>query len=283
MTPKVFLVTGVSSGLGRAFADGALKAGHTVVGTVRRQPDAEAFEALDTERAHARILDVTDDAAVTSTVAEIERTVGPVDVLIANAGYGHEDILEESAMDDLRRQFDVNVFGAVATIKAVLPGMRARRSGHIFTVTSMGGLTTFPGLAFYHGSKYALEGITETLAKEVAGLGVHVTAIEPGGFRTDWAGRSMVRAERTIADYDALFDPMRARREEGSGHQLGDPEKAAAAVLQVIDAPNPPVHLLLGSDALRLVAAGRAAVEEDFRTWEELSRSTDFPDGVQIR
>lgn len=283
MTPKVFLVTGVSSGLGRAFADGALKAGHTVVGTVRRQPDAEAFEALDTERAHARILDVTDDAAVTSTVAEIERTVGPVDVLIANAGYGHEGILEESAMDDLRRQFDVNVFGAVATIKAVLPGMRARRSGHIFTVTSMGGLTTFPGLAFYHGSKYALEGITETLAKEVAGLGVHVTAIEPGGFRTDWAGRSMVRAERTIADYDALFDPMRARREEGSGHQLGDPEKAAAAVLQVIDAPNPPVHLLLGSDALRLVAAGRAAVEEDFRTWEELSRSTDFPDGVQIR
>jgi NAD(P)-dependent dehydrogenase (short-subunit alcohol dehydrogenase family) len=283
MTPKVFLVTGVSTGLGRAFADGALKAGHTVVGTVRRQPDAEAFEALDAEHAHARILDVTDDAAVTSVVADIERTVGPVDVLIANAGYGHEGILEESSMDDLRRQFDVNVFGAVATIKAVLPGMRARRSGHIFTVTSMGGLTTFPGVGLYHGSKYALEGITETLAKEVAGLGVHVTAIEPGGFRTDWAGRSMVRTERTIADYDALFDPLRARRAEGSGHQLGDPEKAAAAVLQVIDAPNPPVHLLLGSDALRLVAAGRAAVEEDFRTWEELSRSTDFPDGVQIR
>ena len=283
MAPKIFLVTGVSSGLGRAFACGALKAGHTVVGTVRSQPDAEAFEALDTEHAHARILDVTDDGAVTSTVAEIERTVGPVDVLIANAGYGHEGILEESSMDDLRHQFDVNVFGAVATIKAVLPGMRARRSGHIFTVTSMGGLTTFPGVGLYHGSKYALEGITETLAKEVAGLGVHVTAIEPGGFRTDWAGRSMVRAERTIADYDALFDPLRARRAEGSGHQLGDPEKAAAAVLQVIDAPNPPVHLLLGSDALRLVAAGRAAVEEDFRTWEELSRSTDFPDGVQIR
>lgn len=283
MSSKIFLITGVSSGLGRAFAQGTLSAGHTVVGTVRRQADADAFSALDTGRAHARILDVTDDAALDDTVAEVERTVGPIDVLIANAGYGHEGILEESSMDDLRRQFDVNVFGAVAMIKAVLPGMRARRSGHIFTVTSMGGLTTFPGLAFYHGSKYALEGITETLAKEVVGLGVHVTAVEPGSFRTDWAGRSMVRSERTIADYDALFDPVRARREEGSGQQLGDPTKAAAAVLQVLDAPNPPVHLLLGSDALRLVAAGRAAVEDDFRTWAEVSRSTDFAEGAQIR
>jgi NAD(P)-dependent dehydrogenase (short-subunit alcohol dehydrogenase family) len=283
MSAKVFLITGVSTGLGRAFAEGALRAGHTVVGTVRRQADADAFTALDTDRAHARILDVTDDAAVRTTVSEVEQAVGPIDVLIANAGYGHEGILEESSMSDLRRQFDVNVFGAVATIKAVLPGMRTRRSGHIFTVTSMGGLTTFPGLAAYHGSKYALEGITETLAKEVAGFGVHVTAIEPGGFRTDWAGRSMVRAERAIGDYDELFEPLRARRAEGSGRQLGNPEKAAEAVLQVIDAPNPPVHLLLGSDALRLVEAGRAAVEEDFRSWEKLSRSTDFPDGVQIR
>lgn len=120
-------------------------------------------------------------------------------------------------------------------------------------------------------------------AKEVAGFGVHVTAIEPGGFRTDWAGRSMVRSPRSVPGYDELFEPLRARRAEGSGRQLGNPEKAAEALLRVIDAPNPPVHLVLGSDALRLVAAGRAAVEEDFRTWEELSRSTDFPDGVQIR
>ncbi|MFC4943718.1 oxidoreductase [Pseudonocardia sp. GCM10023141] len=282
-TPKTFFITGVSTGLGRAFATGALAAGHTVVGTVRRQSDVDAFVALDPARAHARILDVTDDAAVTATVADVEAAISPIDVLIVNAGYGHEGILEESTMDELRRQFDVNVFGAVATIKAVLPGMRERRSGHIFTVTSMGGLTTFPGLAFYHGSKYALEGITETLAKEVAGFGVHVTAIEPGGFRTDWAGRSMVRAERSIADYDELFGPVRANREAGSGRQLGDPEKAAAAILQVIDAPQPPVHLLLGSDALRLVGRGREAVDEDFRTWDALSRSTDFPDGAQIR
>ncbi|HET6500822.1 MAG TPA: oxidoreductase [Amycolatopsis sp.] len=280
---RTFLITGVSTGLGRAFATGALEAGHTVVGTVRRPADADAFRALADGRAHARILDVTDEAAVAETVAEVERTLGPVDVLIANAGYGHEGLIEESSMADLRRQFEVNVFGAVATIKAVLPGMRTRRRGHIFTVTSMGGLTTFPGLGFYHGSKYALEGITETLAKEVRGFGVHVTAIEPGGFRTDWAGRSMVRAERGIGDYDSLFDPLRATREAGSGRQLGNPALAAAALLRVIDAPDPPVHLLLGSDALRLVSAGRAAVEEDFRTWESLSRSTDFPDGTQIR
>jgi NAD(P)-dependent dehydrogenase (short-subunit alcohol dehydrogenase family) len=282
-TSKTFLITGVSTGLGRAFAVGALKEGHTVVGTVRKQVDADAFTALDPDRAHARILDVTDDAAITSTVADVETAIGPIDVLIVNAGYGHEGILEESSMAEVRQQFDVNVFGAVATIKAVLPGMRTRRAGHIFTVTSMGGLTTFPGLAFYHGSKYALEGITETLAKEVAGFGVHVTAVEPGGFRTDWAGRSMVRAERSIDDYDELFGPIRETRAANSGRQLGDPDKAAAAILQVIDAPQPPVHLLLGSDALRLVARGRAAVDEDFRAWDDLSRSTDIPDGAQIR
>jgi NAD(P)-dependent dehydrogenase (short-subunit alcohol dehydrogenase family) len=270
-----FLITGVSTGLGRAFAEGALAAGHTVVGTVRGDDAAKAFEAIG-ERAHARILDVTDDQAVFDTVAEVEATVGPIDVLIANAGYGHEGIFEESSMAELRRQFDVNVFGAVATIKAVLPGMRQRRSGHIFAVSSMGGLITFPGLAFYHGSKYALEGIVETVGKEVAGFGIHVTVVEPGGFRTDWAGRSMVRTPRSIPDYDELFEPMRARREANSGHQIGDPHKAAAAILEVIAAPQPPAHLVLGSDALQLVAAGRAAVDADISTWESLSRSTDF-------
>jgi NAD(P)-dependent dehydrogenase (short-subunit alcohol dehydrogenase family) len=270
-----FLITGVSSGLGRAFAEGALAVGHTVVGTVRSGDAAKEFGALG-ERAHARVLDVTDDQAVLDTVADIEATVGPIDVLIANAGYGHEGIFEESSMADLRRQFDVNVFGAVASIKAVLPGMRQRRSGHILGVTSMGGLTTFPGLSYYHGSKFALEGILETLGKEVAGFGIHVTAIEPGGFRTDWAGRSMVRTPRSIPDYDELFEPMRAARQANSGRQIGDPAKAATAILEVIAAADPPRHLLLGSDAIRAVRAGREAVEVDFTTWDRLSRSTDF-------
>ncbi|QKV97355.1 SDR family NAD(P)-dependent oxidoreductase [Streptomyces sp. NA02950] len=161
--------------------------------------------------------------------------------------------------------------------------MRRRGRGHVLAVTSMGGLMTVPGMSAYCGSKYALEGILEAVGKEVAGFGIHVTAIEPGSFRTDWAGRSMVRAKRSISDYDQLFDPIRAARQAASGNQLGDPAKAAAAVLTVLDSPEPPAHLVLGSDALRLVTTGRAAVDEDIRTWEELSRSTDFPDGAQIR
>jgi NAD(P)-dependent dehydrogenase (short-subunit alcohol dehydrogenase family) len=280
-TPKIFFITGVSSGLGRAFAAGALAAGHTVVGTVRRQSDAESFGALS-ERAVACTLDVTDDSAVFQTVADVESNVGPIDVVIANAGYGHEGVFEESPLSELRAQFDVNVFGAAATIKAALPYMRTRRRGHILVVTSMGGLMTVPGLAYYHGSKYALEGILETVGKEVAQFGIHVTAVEPGSFRTDWAGRSMVRSERSIADYDTLMDPVRANRQAADGNQLGDPDKAALALLTIIDSPNPPAHLILGSDAVRLVSTGRAAIDREMRQWEHVSRSTDFPDGAQL-
>jgi len=196
-------------------------------------------------------------------------------VLVNNAGYGHEGILEESTLDELRHQFEVNVFGPAALIKAVLPHMRARRRGHILNITSMGGFITLPGIAWYCGSKFALEGISEVLGKEVASLGIHVTAIAPGSFRTDWAGRSMVRASRSIGDYDALFDPIRSAREEKSGHQLGDPIKAAQAMLQVIDSDAPPSHLLLGSDAVQLVRAKLTSMSGSIDAWEQLSRSTD--------
>jgi NAD(P)-dependent dehydrogenase (short-subunit alcohol dehydrogenase family) len=280
---KIFLITGVSSGFGRAFAEAAIAAGHTVVGSVRRPDDAVAFESLSPEgRAIATLFDITDDDAVNAAVADVEKNVGPIDVLIANAGYGHEGVLEESPMAELRRQFDVNVFGAVAVIKAVLPGMRQRRAGRILGVTSMGGLMTVPGLAYYCGSKFALEAILETLGKEVAAFGVHVTAIAPGSFRTDWAGRSMVRTERSIADYDSLMDPIRANREAASGRQLGDPTKAAEAVLSVIESDAPPAHLVLGSDALRLVTAGRTVLDAEMETWSALSRSTDLPEGAQL-
>ncbi|MEV6562508.1 oxidoreductase [Nocardia sp. NPDC051756] len=281
-TGKTFLITGVSSGFGQAIARKAIQEGHLVVGTVRRAADAEEFRALHAGRAIARILDVTDDQAVLDTVRDIESTVGPIDVVIANAGYGHEGVFEESPMSELRNQFAVNVFGAVATIQAVLPHMRARRSGHILGITSMGGLMTVPGLAYYHGSKYALEGILETLGKEVAGFGIHVTAVAPGSFRTDWAGRSMVRTERSISDYDELMNPVRAHRQAADGNQLGDPEKAAAAILSVIDSADPPAHLILGSDALRLVRAGRATVDAEIEKWADLSRTTDFAEGAQL-
>lgn len=278
---KTFLITGVSSGLGRAFAAGALEAGHTVVGTVRRRADLDAFEAL-AANAHGRLLDVTDEKAVFATVKDVEATVGPIDVVIANAGYGLEGIFEETPLSRLRAQFETNVFGVAATLQAVLPYMRERRGGHLMAVTSMGGLMAPAGLTAYCGSKFALEGLLESLGKEVAGFGIHVTAIEPGSFRTDWAGRSMRRVDRSIADYDDVFTPIREARLQASGNQLGDPAKAAAAVLQVLDSTDPPRHLVLGSDALRLIRAARQTVDQEIDKWESLSRTTDFPDGRQI-
>lgn len=272
---KILLVTGVSSGFGRALAQEALAAGHRVIGTVRSEQARRDFEALAPTKAVGRVLDVTDFDAIDGVVAELEANIGPVDVLVNNAGYGHEGVLEESPLDEMRKQFDVNVFGAVAMMKAVLPYMRKRRRGHILNITSMGGFITLPGIAYYCGSKFALEGISEVLGKEVKPFGIAVTAVAPGSFRTDWAGRSMIRSPRSLPDYDALFDPIRKAREEKSGKQLGDPIKAARAMLAVIDSDTPPAHLLLGSDALDLVRDKLSALGEEFAAWEAVTRSTD--------
>jgi NAD(P)-dependent dehydrogenase (short-subunit alcohol dehydrogenase family) len=274
---KVVLVTGVSSGLGKAFATALLQAGFKVVGTVRKQEAVREFEELRPGSAFARVLDVTDaPEQLAVAVEEIEQNVGPVYALINNAGYGHEGTLEESSMDELRQQFEVNVFGAVAMMKAVLPHMRARREGRILNVTSMAGLMTMPGLSFYHGSKFALEGISSSLAKEVRPLGIYVTAVEPGMFRTDWAGRSMVRSERKIRDYDAIFDPIREARKSRNGHQPGDPAKAGKAVATFLTSPEPPLHLLLGSDAFDYVQKELETLRGEFSNWESLTRSTNF-------
>lgn len=277
-----FLITGASSGLGRAFAEGALGAGHSVVGTVRKPEDTAPFESLAPGRAHVRQLDVTDDAAVARVVADVESTIGAIDVVIANAGYGVEGIFEETPLEQLRAQFATNVFGVAATLQAVLPYMRQRRSGHLMAVTSMGGLMAVPGMSAYCASKFAVEGLLDSLRKEVAAFGIAVTAIEPGSFRTDWAGRSMTRAQRSIADYDEIFDPIRAARIKASGNQLGNPAKAAEAVLAILSETTPPAHLVLGSDALRLIRTARQEVDEEIDRWESLSRTTDFPDGAQL-
>ncbi|TFY87723.1 oxidoreductase [Pseudomonas nabeulensis] len=272
---KTLFITGVSSGFGRALAQEALASGHRVVGTVRSEQAKQDFERLDPVNAVGRVLDVTDFEVIDGVVADIEANVGPIDVLVNNAGYGHEGIMEESPLTEMRRQFDVNVFGAVAVTKAVLPYMRSRRRGHILNITSMGGFITMPGIAYYCGSKFALEGISEVLGKEVKPFGIHVTAIEPGSFRTDWAGRSMARTARSISDYDALFDPIRKAREEKSGKQLGDPAKAARAMLAVIASDTPPAHLLLGSDALSLVREKLSTLADELNAWETVTRSTD--------
>ncbi|WP_236200332.1 oxidoreductase [Pseudomonas pseudonitroreducens] len=272
---KNLLITGASSGFGLALAREALAAGHRVVGTVRNEQARAELEALAPGQIFGRLLDVTDFDAIPGLVAEVEASVGPLDVLVNSAGYGHEGILEESPLEAMRRQFEVNVFGAVAMIRAVLPCMRQRRRGHILNITSMGGYITMPGIAYYCGSKFALEGISDALGKEVEGFGIAVTAVAPGSFRTDWAGRSMVRSPRSIADYDALFDPVRQARQEKSGKQPGDPRKAARAMLAAIEAAVPPRHLLLGNDALGLVRQKLSALEEEITRWETLTRSTD--------
>ena len=274
---KTLLITGASSGFGRALFVAGLKAGHAVVGTVRREKDREALEALSPDgRSHAVLLDVTDFSAIGVTVPALEEQIGAIDVLINSAGYGHEGILEESPLEELRRQLEVNLFGAVAMIKAVLPSMRKRRRGHIINITSMAGYIGLPGIAYYTASKFALEGISDVLAREVAPFGVTVTAVAPGSFRTDWAGRSMVRSPRSVEDYDALFNPVRKAREDKSGRQNGDPDKAAAVIMDLVTLDEPPVHLLLGSDAVSLVKPALRTALDQIDIWEEVSRSTDF-------
>ncbi|GGF86319.1 short-chain dehydrogenase/reductase [Rhizobium wenxiniae] len=274
MTNRRFFITGANSGFGLAIATAASAAGHTVIGTVRSEA-SRADLAAQLPDIHTTLCDVTDFDRIPAIVEQAEKDHGPVDVLINNAGYGHEGVLEESPIEEMRRQFDVNVFGAVAVAKAFLPRFRQRRRGFIVNVTSMGGMITMPGIGYYCGSKFALQGISEVMRSEMAPFGVHVTTLCPGSFRTDWAGRSMIRTERSIDDYDALFNPIRQSRQEKSGRQLGDPAKLAAAVLTVIESDAPPPQLLLGSDALKFVSERITRLQQEIDEWKAVTISTD--------
>ncbi|KAF5882116.1 MULTISPECIES: oxidoreductase [Rhizobium] len=274
MSPKTFFITGANSGFGLAIATAAIDAGHKVIGTIRSEASRDVL-SKKLPALHSVLCDVTDFDRIPVVVQQAEEDHGPVDVLINNAGYGHEGVLEESPIEEMRRQFDVNVFGAVAVAKAFLPRFRERRRGFIVNVTSMGGMITMPGIAYYCGSKFALQGISEVMRSEMAPFGVHVTTLCPGSFRTDWAGRSMVRTERSIADYDSLFDPIRETRQAVSGKQLGNPQKLAAAVLTLIVSDNPPPQLLLGSDALKHVTARIERLTQEIEAWKDVTVSTD--------
>jgi NAD(P)-dependent dehydrogenase (short-subunit alcohol dehydrogenase family) len=274
-----WLITGVSSGFGRALSELILEKGGEVAGTVRKDADKAEFEKLAPGRAFGILLDVTDEAAVKRGVKEAEEKLGGIEVLVNNAGYGFEGALEEATLDDFRQQFEVNVFGAIAMMQATLPYLRSRRAGHILNISSMGGLMAFPGISAYHGSKFALEGISESLAKEVKHLGIKVTIVEPGGFRTDWAGRSMRHVERTIEDYEESAGWSRKRLAQRNGRQPGDPRKAAEAMLHITQVEEPPLHLLLGSDALKLVGEKLGALQAEIMKWAPVSAGTDYPKG----
>jgi NAD(P)-dependent dehydrogenase (short-subunit alcohol dehydrogenase family) len=273
---RSWMITGVSSGFGRALAKAALALGDQVVGTVRSEAAAEAFAGLAPGRAIAMMLDVTDEAAVHATVSAAEAATGGIDILVNNAGYGLVGGVEEASLGEIRAQFEVNVYGAVAIIQAALPFMRARRAGRILNITSVSGLVGWPSLGLYSGSKFALEGICETLAQEVAPLGIKVTMIEPGGFRTEFAKGSRVRTARTIDDYDATVGQSRRILAEHAGREAGDPDKAAQAILKIAALSAPPLRLLLGADALGYVDFKLNAQREEIDAWRTVSESTAF-------
>ncbi|TDV56205.1 oxidoreductase [Actinophytocola oryzae] len=272
----VWLVTGCSSGLGRAIAEHALERGDRVAVTARDRTAVTDLVAGHGDRALALRLDVTDPASVASAVRACEETFGRVDVLVDNAGYGYLAAVEEGEDAAVRALFETNVHGVVTVLRAVLPGMRARRSGRIVNVSSFGGLAAFAATGYYHATKFALEGLSESLAAEVAPLGIAVTIVEPGALRTRWAGASMRQSPTRLDDYEQTAGKRRDATLAVSGRQPGDPARAAEAIAAVVDLDKPPLRLLLGSDAL---AGARASLDRRRREIdrnEALTRSADL-------
>jgi len=275
---KRWLITGVGSGLGAALARAALARGDTVAGTARDATAVADFEALAPGRAFGFRLDLRDEAAIATVGQAAEAAVGGVDILVNNAGYGLVGAVEEASGPESRDQFAVNVFAPLAMMRAVLPFMRARRAGHIVNITSVSGLATWAGTGVYCASKWALEAIGQTLRDEVAELGVKVTNVAPGGMRTDYAGRSLVASKSRIADYDGTARQAQIILAAHAGQEAGDPTRAAAAILAAVDAENPPIHLLLGADALHYAEAQIAALQKDIEAWKTVTLSTEFAD-----
>lgn len=272
---RVWLITGCSSGMGREFASEALGAGYRVVTTARDPETLREFVEAHPGRARALALDVTDKAQIESVVAATIAAFGRIDVLVNNAAYGYLAAIEEADEADVRAMFETNFWGTVAMTRAVLPHMRRQRSGHIVNNSSQAGLMSKPGTGFYSTTKWAVEALTEALVEEVAPFGIRVTALEPGPYRTDWAGRSMKRAKSTIADYAAVH--ARAQMiAEMDGKQPGDPRGAAQALLEVVRAVDPPRQLLMGRIVLDTYRAKLDGIRASLEDWEALTLRADF-------
>jgi NADP-dependent 3-hydroxy acid dehydrogenase YdfG len=273
----VWFITGCSTGFGREIARHTLKLGYPTVVTARHIEQIEDIAAGHEERALLLELDVTQPAQITAAVKAAQDKFGRIDVLVNNAGIGYFGSLEESELDEVRKMFEINVWGLAQMTRAVLPGLRERRGGTIVNVSSIGGIAAFPALSFYNATKFAVEALSESLSQEVAPLGIKVLLVEPGPFRTDWAGRSANQAPQTIADYDSTAKARTEVSRGNSGKQAGDPVRAAAAIVAAVEAENPPLRLLLGKAALSLGRAKIAALSKDFEGWAALSEGADFP------
>ena len=274
--PGTWLITGCSTGLGRALAETVLAAGQNAVVTARDAGKVADLATNNSDRVLPLALDVTDSTQVMDAVSQAEEKFGHIDVLVNNAGYGYRAAVEEGDESDIRQLFETQFFGAVAMIKAVLPGMRARRSGAIVNISTIGVQIMPAGSGYYAASKAALEAMSGALHGELKPLGISVTVIEPGGFRTDFAGRSLTQSSTVIDDYAETAGKRRKEHDTAHGTQPGDPAKAAKAIIAAVESDEPPAFLLLGNDALNTYRRINEATLDTINKWEHLSTSTDI-------
>jgi NAD(P)-dependent dehydrogenase (short-subunit alcohol dehydrogenase family) len=273
---STWLITGCSTGLGRALAEAVIGAGHNAVVTARDAATVAGLAESAPERVLAVALDVTKPAQVASAVQQARERFAHIDVLVNNAGYGYRAAVEEGGDADVRALFETHFFGTVAMIKAVLPDMRARRRGAIVNISSIGVQLTPVGSGYYSAAKAAIEGMSGSLRGELAPLGISVTIVEPGAFRTDFAGRSLIQSATVIDDYAATAGQRRKENDTMHGNQAGDPAKAGGAIIAAVESPEPPAFLLLGPDALAAYRYAADARAGEIRNWEGLTSSTDF-------
>ncbi len=272
-----WFITGTSSGLGRALAKAVLAAGHNAVVAARNPDTITDFTAVYPDTALPVALDVRNAQQAAEAVQQAQEKFGGIDVLVNNAGHGYRSALEEADPAEVAELFDTNFFGPIQLIKQVLPGMRERRAGTIINISSIAGRMSSPGSGYYSATKFALEGASYGLRKEVAPLGIRVIIVEPGAFRTDFAGRSLQQSATALDDYASTAGLRRKENDHTHGTQPGDPARAAQALIILAEADEPPLRVLLGSDAVEVIRAELEQQRTEIDDWEELSRSTDFP------
>ena len=274
----VWFITGCSTGFGRELAKLLLIKGNKVVITARdTEKIKDLTEGYETS-ALALELDVTDKGSIQHAVAKAREAFGRIDVLVINAGYGYFTSIEEGEEDKIRAQFETNFFGLVSMIQAVLPGMRSQKSGHVVNFSSIGGLRAFPATGYYHATKFAVEGLSESLSHEVGPLGIKVLIVEPGPFRTDWAGRSTARTETQLDDYKETVGKRMAASLEGSGKQAGDPVRGSQAVIDAVESVDTKLRLLLGEMAYKMANEKLDMLKENFEAYKDLTLGSDFPE-----
>jgi NAD(P)-dependent dehydrogenase (short-subunit alcohol dehydrogenase family) len=271
---KIWFITGISSGLGKALAEAVMGSGDFVIGTFRRQSEVDAFNAAHNGQGQAVELDVTQREQIAQVVEAVRTQFGRVDVLVNNAGFGFAGAVEEASEAEVREVFDTNFFGTLALTRAFLPMLREQKKGHIIQISSHSGFKSVAGFGIYSASKFALEGASEALAAEVSPLGIKLTIVEPGPFRTNFAGSAFKQATSHIADYDNTAGAFRKRMEQVNGNQEGDPVKAADAIIQIAQLENPPLRLPLGKIAIQTITSKLESVQADVNNWKSVAEAS---------